>query len=79
VRGELSGARTFPAHFANSCWSLIESDDCVKVGGRYEPTPEKIKEIESFVSQPTDSAELRAQNYRESLGWYAGITADMFS
>jgi hypothetical protein len=54
VRGELSGARTFPAHFASSCWSLIETDDCVKVGGRYEPTPEKIKEIDSFVpSRPT--------------------------
>jgi len=79
VRGELTGAKTFPARFANTCWSLVETDDCVKVGGRYEPTPEKIKEIEGFVSKPTDSAEIRAQNYQESLGWYAGITADMFS
>ena len=79
IRGELAGARTFPARFTNTCWSLIETNDCVKVGGRYEPTSEKIKEVEGFVSQPEDSAEVRRQNYEESVGWYAGITADMFA
>jgi sulfide dehydrogenase [flavocytochrome c] flavoprotein chain len=78
IRGELAGARTFPARYSNTCWSLIETADCVKVGGRYEPTPEKIKEVEGFVSQPTDTAEVRQRNYEESVGWYAGITADMF-
>jgi NADPH-dependent 2,4-dienoyl-CoA reductase/sulfur reductase-like enzyme len=48
VRGELIGARTFPARFTNTCWSLIETGDCVKVGGHYEPTPEKIKEGDGF-------------------------------
>ena len=24
IRGELTGARTFPARYANTCWSLIE-------------------------------------------------------
>ena len=79
IRGELAGARTFPARYANTCWSLIETADCVKVGGHYEPTPEKIKEVDGFVSQPGDGAELRAQNYEESVGWYGGITADMFT
>jgi NADPH-dependent 2,4-dienoyl-CoA reductase/sulfur reductase-like enzyme len=79
IRGELADARTFPARFANTCWSLIETDDCVKVGGRYEATDDKISQTEGFVSQPTDTAEVRAQNYQESLGWYAGITADIFS
>jgi NADPH-dependent 2,4-dienoyl-CoA reductase/sulfur reductase-like enzyme len=79
IRAELTDARTFPARFANTCWSLIETDDCVKVGGRYEATAEKIAQTEGFVSQPTDTAAIRAQNYQESLGWYAGITADIFS
>jgi NADPH-dependent 2,4-dienoyl-CoA reductase/sulfur reductase-like enzyme len=79
IGGELADARTFPARFANTCWSLVETDDCIKVGGRYEATAEKIAETDGFVSQPTDTAEVRAQNYQESLGWYAGITADIFS
>lgn len=79
IRGELAGARTFPARFANTCWSLIETNDCIKVGARYEATEEKIKRTDGFISHPTDTAEVRAQNYQESLGWYAGITADIFT
>jgi sulfide dehydrogenase [flavocytochrome c] flavoprotein subunit len=79
IRGELAGARTFPARYANTCWSLIESDDCVKVGGQYEPADGKIKEVSGFVSQLTDTTEVRKQNFGESVGWYAGITADIFS
>jgi NADH dehydrogenase FAD-containing subunit len=79
IRGELTAARTFPARFTNTCWSLIDTGDSVKVGGNYEPTPEKIKEIDGFVSQPDDTAAVRQANYEESVGWYAGITADMFT
>ena len=79
IRGELTGARTFPARYTNTCWSLIEADDCVKVGGTYEPADGKIKETGGFVSQPADAADLRKQNFAESQGWYAGITADIFS
>ena len=50
----------------------------MKIGGTYEPTEEKIKAIDTFVSQTDEPADLRRQNYEESLGWYAGITADMF-
>ena len=42
IRGELAKARTFPARYTNTCWSLIETDDTVKVGGRYEPKDGKI-------------------------------------
>ena len=79
IRNELADGRIFPARFANTCWSLIETDDTVKVGARYEPTEEKISQIEGFVSKPDDTPEVRAQNYQESLGWYASITADIFS
>ena len=78
VRGALTGSRVFPAKFSNTCWSLIETDDGVKVGATYEATPEKISRVDGFISQVGESAEIRKATYVESEGWYAGITADMF-
>ncbi|GAA0298017.1 NAD(P)/FAD-dependent oxidoreductase [Rhodovulum strictum] len=78
IRGELTGSRVFPAKYSNTCWSLIDTDDGVKVGASYEPTAEKIASVESFISQTGEDAALRKATYEESLGWYAGITADMF-
>ncbi|UMA66462.1 NAD(P)/FAD-dependent oxidoreductase [Roseivivax marinus] len=78
VLGALTDARVFPARFSNTCWSLIAPEDGVKVGATYEATEEKIASIDSFISQPGEDAETRAQTYQESLGWYAAITADMF-
>ena len=79
IRGELTSARTFPARYVNTCWSLVAPDDTIKVGGRYEPKDGKIAATETFVSKPGESAELRKENQAENMGWYAGITADMFS
>ncbi len=79
VRGELAKAQTFPARYANTCWSLIQTNDTVKVGGRYEPKDGKIFAVETFVSKTGETAELRKQTQDENVGWYAGITADMFS
>ena len=78
VRGALTGSTVFPARFANTCWSLIDTDDGVKVGATYEATDEKIAQVEGFVSATGESTEVRAATYRESIGWYDGITADMF-
>lgn len=79
IRGELTQARTFPARYLNTCWSLVDTDDTIKVGGRYEPKDGKITATETFVSQPGESDALRKENQAENMGWYAGITADMFS
>ncbi len=78
VRGELAGAKTFPARYANTCWSLIDTDNTIKVGGRYEAKDGKISAIENFISQTGEAAALRKQNQEENLGWYSGITADIF-
>ena len=78
VRGALTGSKVFPARFSNTCWSLIETDDGVKVGATYEATPEKIARVDGFISQVGESADIRKATYVESEGWYAGITADMF-
>lgn len=78
VRGALTGSTVFPARFANTCWSLIDTNDGVKVGATYEATAEKIAKVDGFVSQTGESDELRAATYQESIGWYDGIIADMF-
>ncbi|MEO1774875.1 MAG: NAD(P)/FAD-dependent oxidoreductase [Pseudomonadota bacterium] len=78
VRAALTGSKTFPARFSNTCWSLISTDNGVKVGARYEATAEKIAKTEGFISQNGEDAAMRKQTYEESIGWYAGITADIF-
>jgi NADPH-dependent 2,4-dienoyl-CoA reductase/sulfur reductase-like enzyme len=74
----LTDARQFPARFSNTCWSLIGTDDGVKVGATYEASDEGIVSTDSFVSQVGETAEVRAETYRESLDWYEAITTDMF-
>ena len=58
---------------------MIDTNDGVKVGATYEATDEKIAKIDGFVSKTGEAADLRKATYEESIGWYSGITADMFS
>ena len=78
VRGALTGSKVFPAKFSNTCWSLIDTNDGVKVGATYEATDEKIAKVDGFISATGESADVRRATYEESEGWYSGITADMF-
>lgn len=78
VRGALTGSKVFPAKFSNTCWSLIDTDDGVKVGATYKATDEKIAKVDGFISATGEDSELRKRTYEESVGWYAGITSDMF-
>jgi NADPH-dependent 2,4-dienoyl-CoA reductase/sulfur reductase-like enzyme len=78
VRGALTGSKVFPAKFSNTCWSLINTNDGVKVGATYEATPEKIAKVDGFISATGESADVRQATYEESEGWYSGITSDMF-
>ncbi len=78
IVGDLTGADVGPATYANTCWSLIATDDGVKVGAQYEAVDGKIASTSTFISQTGEAADMRKTTYLESLGWYAGITADMF-
>lgn len=78
IRGDLVGSKVFPAKYSNTCWSLIETDDSIKVGAQYAPGDGKIASTQGFVSQMDEPDALRKANYEESVGWYAGITTDMF-
>ncbi|ABL72222.1 NAD(P)/FAD-dependent oxidoreductase [Paracoccus denitrificans] len=78
IRAELTGSRLFPAKYSNTCWSLLAPEDGVKLGASYEPNDDRIASVESFISDTGEDAALRRRTYEESLGWYAGITADIF-
>ena len=78
IRGELTSSRTFDARYSNTCWSLLAADDCVKIGGAYEPKDGKITATSTFVSKPGETAEMRKQQQAENMGWYQGITSDIF-
>ncbi len=78
VRAALTDSKLFPAKFSNTCWSLVDTNNGIKVGATYEATDEKIAKISGFVSKTGEDAALRKATYEESLGWYSGITSDMF-
>ncbi len=78
VRAALTDSKLFPAKFSNTCWSLVDTNDGIKVGASYEATDEKIAKVSGFVSKTGEDKALRKATYEESLGWYSGITSDMF-
>ena len=79
IRGELANGKTFPARYTNTCWSLIETNDAVKVGGSYAAKDGRIAAVETFISKTGESAEVRKQTQDENMGWYSGIIADIFA
>jgi sulfide dehydrogenase [flavocytochrome c] flavoprotein chain len=78
IKSELLGEMPAEAEYKNECWSLIETDDSVKIGGTYKPAPEKIKEASSFISKMDESPETRRESYDESVAWYAQLTGELF-
>jgi sulfide dehydrogenase [flavocytochrome c] flavoprotein chain len=79
IRSELTGSTAFPARYTNTCWSLISPDNTVKVGGQFEARSDKITSTVPFVSKTGETKDLRKETQAENMGWYAAITADMFS
>ena len=78
ILADLTGSKKFPAKFRNTCWSLVATNDGVKVGADYKGGDAKIEVTSKFISKTGEAADLRAQTAEEANGWYAGITKDMF-
>jgi len=79
VLGDLTGSEVTPAQFANVCWSLISTDNAVKVGAFYSANESgEIVADSKFISEAGEDDAVRTKTYQESVGWYAGITTDMF-
>ncbi len=79
VLAELAGKKRFPPRFRNTCWSLISTNNGVKVGASYKAGAEMVELTSKFISKTGEDAELRKKTFEESLGWYSGITADIFA
>ena len=79
ILAALTGSRAFPARFSNTCWSLIGTDDGVKVGATYEASDDGIVSTSSFISEVGEDSATRAETYQESIGWYDAIAEDMFA
>src|SRR5262245_38167419 len=79
IVAELTKQDKFPARYRNTCWSLLAPDDDVKVGANYAPKDGKLDPSGSFVSQKGEAADVRKQNYAESVAWYDSIISEMFA
>jgi NADPH-dependent 2,4-dienoyl-CoA reductase/sulfur reductase-like enzyme len=79
ILSALAGKDKFEPRYRNTCWSLLAPDDNVKIGANYTPKGDKLDPSGGFVSQRNEAAELRKQNYQESIAWYANITSEMFA
>ncbi|MGA7329063.1 MAG: FCSD flavin-binding domain-containing protein, partial [Rhodomicrobium sp.] len=78
IKAELLGEGRQDAEYHNACWSLISTEDSVKIGATYKATPQKIQEASSFISGMNDGADIRRQNFRDSMAWYAKLTSELF-
>ena len=70
ILAALVGKEEFPARYRNTCWSLLAPDDDVKLGANYAPKDGKLEASGRFVSAPGEAADVRRQNYLESVDWY---------
>jgi NADPH-dependent 2,4-dienoyl-CoA reductase/sulfur reductase-like enzyme len=75
----LANKEKFPARYRNTCWSLLAPDDDIKIGANYAPKDGKLDPSGSFVSQKGEAADVRKQNYAESIAWYDSIISEMFA
>ena len=79
IAAALAKKDKFEPRYRNTCWSLLAPDDNVKVGANYAPKDGKLDPSGSFVSQRGEAADVRKQNYQESIAWYDNITSEMFA
>ncbi len=78
IAAELLGAKAADVAYRNRCWSLIEANDSVFVGGNYKPTKAKIAQTETHISGLQDPKAVRRANYEDSAAWYSQITTDLY-
>jgi hypothetical protein len=79
ILADLAKHAPLPARYRSTCWSLLAPDDGVKITAAFAPSNRRLEQVEGFVSQPGEPAEVRLRNYQESLAWYAAIISDMFA
>ena len=79
ILAALTKAEPLEPSYRYVCWSLLAPEDSVKRGADYTPAGGRLEAAGAFASQPGEPADLRKQNYQESVAWYASITDDIFA
>jgi NADPH-dependent 2,4-dienoyl-CoA reductase/sulfur reductase-like enzyme len=84
ILADLAGSKErAPAHYRNTCWSMLAPDDSVKIGSNYAPGELNGKHVlvpsDSFVSKPGEPASLRKEDYEQSIAWYATLVSEIFA
>ena len=67
IRGSLTGSKIFGARYSNTCWSLVGTNDGIKVGASYKAGDESIEATSKFVSQTDEDSDTRKATYDLSL------------
>ena len=74
-----AGKPRYPSRYRNTCWSMLGPANSVKIGAYYEPKDGKVAVKLGFVSDGTEDTRTREKSFKESLGWYAGMIAEVFN
>ena len=80
MRGELTRRRTFPARYTNTCWSLIETDDCDQGRRRLRAEGRQDRRDRRPSSRKPGESRRRCASRTRRKTWAGmpAITADMF-
>ncbi len=78
IAAALTGSEQFPPHLFNTCFTLLAPNDAVSDAISFKPLAGSIKITNIYFSQVGESAETRRQTARQSDGWYAAFTHDVF-
>ncbi|MDX2259867.1 MAG: NAD(P)/FAD-dependent oxidoreductase [Hyphomicrobiaceae bacterium] len=79
LEANFAGKPRYPARYRNTCWSMLGPANSVKIGAFYEPKDGKVATKLGFVSEGSEDARTREKSFKESLGWYAGMVAEIFN
>lgn len=67
----------------NTCWSALAPNDSAIIGASYKPADvngsEQLLADDPYVSKPGESAEIRQQNYEDSVAWYETLTREVYA
>lgn len=78
LRGELAGARTYPARYEDVVWPLLAPDDGLRDGGTLEPAEDGIQLAASLVARAGDPPEQRRANAAAALAFREEMARDIF-
>ncbi|HKQ31420.1 MAG TPA: NAD(P)/FAD-dependent oxidoreductase, partial [Burkholderiales bacterium] len=81
IIADLNGRTPSEPTYVNTCYSLLAPDYGISVAGVYRAGADGIKEIPASggVSPKDADAAFRAAEAKYAFGWYASITADIWS